>query len=42
MKIKQFFYGGDNLGYLLHSGTRALAIDGGAVDEIMAFVREKA
>ena len=40
MKIKQFFYGGDNLGYLLYAGTRALAIDGGAVDEIMAFVRQ--
>ena len=41
LKIKQFFYGGDNLGYLLYTGTRALAIDGGAVDEILAFVRQK-
>ena len=41
MKIKQFFYGGDNLGYLLHAGPRALAIDGGAVHDIMAFVRQK-
>ena len=41
LKIKQFFYGGDNLGYLLYTGTRALAIDGGAVDEIMAFVRQE-
>lgn len=40
LKIKQFSYGGDNLGYLLYAGTRALAIDGGAVDEIMAFVRK--
>lgn len=40
MKIKQFFYGGDNLGYLLYAGTCALAIDGGAVDEILSFVRE--
>ena len=40
MKIKQFFYGGDNLGYLLYTGTCALAIDGGAVDEILSFVRE--
>jgi len=39
LKIKQFFYGGDNLGYLLYAGTHALAIDGGAVDEIMGFVR---
>ncbi|MBR9986508.1 MAG: MBL fold metallo-hydrolase [Desulfosarcina sp.] len=41
MKIKQFFYGGDNLGYLLYAGNRALAIDGGAVDDIMGFVRQK-
>lgn len=40
LKIKQFFYGGDNLGYLLYTGTRALAIDGGAVEGILAFVRE--
>ena len=38
MNIQQFFYGGDNLGYLLHCGGEALAIDGGAVDEILAFV----
>ena len=41
LKIKQFFYGGDNLGYLLYAGTHALAIDGGAVDDIMGFVRQK-
>ena len=40
MEIKQFFYGGDNLGYLLVAGTRALAIDGGAVDDILAYVEE--
>lgn len=40
LKIKQFFYGGDNLGYLLYSGTCALAIDGGAVEEILSFVRK--
>ncbi len=40
MKIKQFFYGGDNLAYLLYAGTEALAIDGGAVDEILAFVAQ--
>ena len=40
LKIKQFFYSGDNLGYLLHTDTHALAIDGGAVDDIMAYVRE--
>jgi hydroxyacylglutathione hydrolase len=40
MQIKQFFYGGDNLGYLLYAGNTALAIDGGAVEEILAFVRQ--
>jgi hydroxyacylglutathione hydrolase len=40
MKIKQFFYSGDNLGYLLFTDTNALAIDGGAVDEILAFVAQ--
>ena len=38
MKIKQFFYGGDNLGYLLAAGGQAMAIDGGAVDDILAYV----
>ena len=41
LKIKQFFYGGDNLGYLLYSGPHALAIDGGAVDDILAFLRRE-
>jgi hydroxyacylglutathione hydrolase len=40
LKIKQFFYGGDNLGYLVHSENRALAIDGGATDDILTYVRE--
>ena len=40
MKIKQFFYGGDNLGYLLVANAKALAIDGGAVDEILAYVTQ--
>lgn len=39
MKIKQFFYGADNLGYLLYSGTCALAVDGGAVNEIISFAQ---
>jgi len=38
LKIEQFFYGGDNLGYLLYSGGSALAIDGGAVQEMIAFL----
>jgi hydroxyacylglutathione hydrolase len=40
MKIKQFFYGGDNLAYLLYAGDAALAIDGGAVEDILAFARQ--
>ena len=40
MNIKQFFYGGDNLAYLLFANTEAMAIDGGAVDEILAFVAQ--
>lgn len=40
MKIKQFLYGRDNLGYLLHTDAHAMAIDGGAVDEIRAFVKQ--
>lgn len=38
LKIKQFFYGGDNLGYLLIADDQAMAIDGGAVDDILAYV----
>jgi hydroxyacylglutathione hydrolase len=38
LEIKQFFYGADNLGYLLYSDGRALAIDGGAVTDILDFV----
>ena len=34
LKIKQFFYGGDNLGYLLYAGIHALAIDAIASDEL--------
>ena len=40
MIINQFLYNGDNLAYLLSSGDKALAIDGGAVDEILAFLSE--
>jgi hydroxyacylglutathione hydrolase len=41
MRIQQFFYGADNLGYLLYNGGCALAIDGGAVDEILDFLRQE-
>lgn len=39
MKIKQFRYGDSNLAYLLWSGDSAAVIDGGAADEILAFIR---
>jgi len=39
MHIRQFRYGSDNLSYLIYGKKLALAIDGGAVDEILSFVR---
>lgn len=39
MKVKQFRYSIDNLGYLVYGPTSAMAVDGGAVDEILDFVR---
>lgn len=41
MQIEQFRYGTDNLGYLIFSGTCAVAIDPGAVDEMLAFARNQ-
>ncbi len=38
MKVVQFRYGVDNLGYLLHGDEFALAIDGGATVEIMNYL----
>ncbi len=40
MHIKQFRYGDTNLSYLLWSEHEAAAIDGGAVEEILAFVND--
>ena len=37
MNIKQFRYSSDNLGYLLYAEKSAIAIDGGAVDQILSF-----
>ena len=39
MNIKQFRYHTDNFGYLLYTPSQAMAIDGGALDDILAFVR---
>jgi hydroxyacylglutathione hydrolase len=41
MEIKQFRYAADNLGYLIYGSQEAMAIDGGAVREIMAFAAHK-
>ena len=38
MWIKQFRYSSDNLGYLIHSDRNAIAVDGGAVDDIQDFL----
>ena len=38
MKIKQFRYSVDNMAYLVYGPQTALAIDGGAVEEILAAV----
>ncbi len=39
MFVKQFRYSTDNLGYLLYSGNEGVAIDAGAVGEILDFAR---
>lgn len=37
MKVKQFRYSADNLGYLVYGPNTAVAIDAGAVNEMIAF-----
>ena len=39
MNAKQFRYSADNFGYLIYGERSALAIDGGAVDEILSFIK---
>lgn len=39
MKVKQFRYAFDNLGYVVYTQREAIAIDGGAVEQIHAFIR---
>ncbi len=41
MHVKQFKYSMDNLGYLVFSKKTAVAIDPGAVDEMIQFARKK-
>jgi len=39
LKVKQFRYGADNLGYLVYGPDSAVALDGGAEEEILAFLK---
>ena len=41
LATRQFRYGGDNLGYLVYGSAKGIAIDGGAADELLAFVAER-
>ena len=41
MNVKQFRYSMDNFGYLVYGKRSALAVDGGAVDEILSFINTK-
>lgn len=40
MNVKQFRYSADNLGYLVYGTETAVAIDGGAVNEMISFTSE--
>jgi hydroxyacylglutathione hydrolase len=40
LKVQQFRYGADNLGYLLYGATGAMAVDGGAADAILSYIDE--
>ena len=41
MNVRQFRYSADNFAYLLYGDRSAVAIDGGAAKEILAFVRAR-
>ncbi len=41
MRVRQFRYGTDNFGYLLYADRCALAVDGGAVDEMCTFIQSE-
>lgn len=40
MVVRQFRYGNDNLGYVVHGKTEALAIDGGAIGPVTRYLEE--
>ena len=41
MQVRQFRYSSDNLGYLVYGRQSAVAVDGGAVEAMAAFVNER-
>ncbi len=41
LKTVQFRYGTDNLGYLVRGKTGAIAVDGGAVDDILFYLKQE-
>jgi hydroxyacylglutathione hydrolase len=41
LNIEQFRYGTDNFAYIIHGKTQAMAIDGGAWEEILFFLKNK-
>lgn len=41
LQIQQFSYNTDNLGYLVFGPRTAMAVDGGAVKEILSFLKER-
>ncbi len=41
IKIQQFRYSADNLGYLVYGEREAMAVDGGATGPILSFVEHK-
>ena len=41
LTIRQFRYSSDNLAYIIHGTREAVAIDGGATEEILSYLSEK-
>jgi len=41
LKVKQFRYGADNLGYLVYGSESALIVDGGAAEAILSFIADR-
>ena len=41
MQIRQFRYSADNFSYVLYGDRSAMAVDGGAVNEVCAFIKSK-